>query len=333
MNILNRRQLLSTAAAAAAGSVLFTPGILRAATTTLRISTPDSATHVNHSILEKFASLVAERSNGAIAVRIFPDGQLGTIANALTGMQTGTIDMSVSGASMAESIVPELGVLGLPFLFSDEAVAEKVIDGEVGQALSAKLSAAGIEVLGWSTWGWRVTETSKTPIREMKDFEGLKIRLPAGPVFADTFSTLGAIPTVVDSTELYLAVSQGTVDAFEVPFLSLVGSKWYEVVKYVTRTNHAYNPVWLAISKMRLQSLPAEQQTILRDTMNELQPEWRQAAASKSSEAEKFISDQGIEIIEIDTMPFREQLIPVYDRFKQKAGADLVDKVLAQVAG
>jgi tripartite ATP-independent transporter DctP family solute receptor len=316
------------AAAAAAG--IFTPRIARAASVTLRVSTPDSATHPNHTILMKFSSLVEERTSGAVKVKIFPDGQLGTIANALTGMQTGTIDMAVNGASMSEGIVPELGVLGLPFMFSDEKTAEKVIDGDVGSMLTGKLADNGIEILAWSTWGWRVTETSNRAIREPKDFQGLKIRLPAGPVFADTFSTLGAIPTVVDSTELYLAVSQGTVDAFEVPFLSLVASKWYEVVKHVSLTNHAYNPVWLAMSKLRMSMLAPEHVQVLKDTAKELQTEWRAHVAEKSSESQKFIQDRGIEVIPVDTAPFRELLMPVYGRFKQKVGAELVDRVLQE---
>lgn len=329
MQSINRRSALALGAAAAA-TTLFTPLVARAATATLRVSTPDSATHPNYTILQKYAALVEERTAGAVKVRIFPDGQLGTIANAITGMQTGTIDMAVNGASMSETIVPELGVLGLPFLFSDAKTAEKVIDGDVGTMLTGKMSDAGIEVLAWSTWGWRVTQTSNKPIREAKDFKGLKIRLPAGPVFADTFSTLGAIPTVVDSTELYLAVSQGTVDAFEVPFLSLVASKWYEVVKYVSLTNHAYNPVWLAMSKIRMSMLPPEQSQVLRDVAKEIQPEWRSFVVEKSAESQKFIEDRGIEIIKLDTAPFREELMPVYDRFKQKVGAELVDTVLDQ---
>lgn len=324
--ITRRKALAGTAAMASAG--IFTPGIARAATTTLRIATPDSATHPNHVIMTKFADLVDQRTSGAIKVRIFPDGQLGTIANALTGLQTGTIDMTVSGASMSEGMVPELGVLGLPFMFSDEKAAEKVIDGEVGTMLANKISEKGIEILSWSSWGWRVTQTSKKPIRQPKDFQGIKIRLPVGPVFADTFSTLGAIPTVVDSTELYLAVSQGTVDAFEVPFLSLVASKWYEVVKYVSLTNHAYNPVWLAMSKRRLARLDPAHAKVIQDTAKEIQPEWRKHVAATSLESQKFTQDRGIEIIPVDTAAFRALLTPVYDRFKQKVGADLVDQVL-----
>ncbi len=135
---------------------------------------------------------------------------------------------------------------------------------------------------------------------------------------------------MVDSTELYLAVSQGTVDAFEVPFLSLVASKWYEVVKYVSLTNHAYNPVWLAMSRLRMDSLPPEQAQVLRDTAKELQPEWRVYVAEQSLEAQKFIADRGIEIIPVDTAPFRALLLPVYDRFKEKVGAELVDQVLRE---
>lgn len=98
---IGRRKVLAYGATAAAAG-LFAPHLARAAGTTLRVATPDSATHPNQDILLKFSGLVEERTKGAVKIKIFPDGQLGTIANALTGLQTGTIDMSISGASMAE---------------------------------------------------------------------------------------------------------------------------------------------------------------------------------------------------------------------------------------
>lgn len=331
MTKFTRRMFMAGVAATGAGSV-FAPHVARAAPTVLRVSSPDGVTHPNIAIMNRFAELVAQRTSGALEVKIFPDAQLGNMANAVTGMQTGTIDFAITGPGFLEGLVPQLGVLSLPFVFPNDKVAERIVDGDLGSRLASEVSKRNIEILAWSTWGWRVTETVSRPIREPKDFQGLKIRLPPGQVFADTFRTLGAIPTTVDASELYLAVSQGTVDAFEVPFLSLVASKWYEVVKYVSLTNHAYNPVWLAMSGRRLAALPADQQKILRDTARELQQPWRAAAAEKSLEAQKFIEGRGIQIVQTDTAAFRPLLTGVYDRAKEKLGADLVAQLIKEAS-
>lgn len=292
---------------------------------TLRVSTPDAITHPNSVMLKRFGDLLAERTEKAVTLQIFPDGQLGTMANAIQGVQMGTIDMAVTGPMMFETAIPRMGVFSLPFLFSSEAVAESVIDGPLGQALIGQTPTTGAYILSTASWGWRETETSAHAIRKPSDFRGLKLRLAPGLIGDMTFKTLGAIPTTIDASELYVALSQGTVDGFEVPFLSLVASKWYEVVKYVSLTNHGFNPVWTAISKRRLDSLPAAQQKIVRDTARELQPAWRQSVITGSEADRKFIEGKGIQVVDTDYPAFRAATRPVYDWFKKRTDAAFVD--------
>lgn len=284
----------------------------------LRLSTPDAISHPNTKVMQQFGDLIAKRTENSVKLQIFPDGQLGTMANAVSGVQMGTIDMAMTGPTMFETAIPRMGVFSLPFLFRDAPTAERVIDSNLGQSLMSQTEHAGAYVLACSTWGWRETETVNRIIREPADFEGLKLRLAPGPIGAMTFKTLGAIPTTIDASELYVAASQGTVDGFEVPFLSLVASKYYEVIKHCSLTNHAYNPVWAVVSKHRMDSLSPDQQKVIRSTALELQPSWRALAAASTEDARKFLEGKGIDMTATDYPAFRKKLAVVYDWFKQR---------------
>jgi len=322
---ITRKDVLRLGAGMLAAPFVIQPARAAGRPVVLRLSTPDAMSHPNTEVMQQFGELVAKRTENAVKLQIFPDGQLGTMANAISGVQMGTIDMAVTGPTMFETAIPRLGVFSLPFLFRDAASAERVIDGKLGQSLVGQTEGAGAYVLACSTWGWRETETVNRIVREPADFEGLKLRLAPGPIGAMTFKTLGAIPTTIDASELYVAVSQGTVDGFEVPFLSLVASKYYEVIKHVSLTNHAYNPVWAVISKRRMDSLTPEQQQVIRSTALELQPSWRKLAASSTEDARKFIESKGIDVVETDYPAFRKKLAVVYDWFKQRTDPAFVD--------
>ena len=78
---------------------------------------------------ERMATLLRERSNGRIEMRVAGSAQLGDDAAMLTALRTGTLDMSVNSQGASSAVLPELAALGLPFLFANAAAAYKVVDG------------------------------------------------------------------------------------------------------------------------------------------------------------------------------------------------------------
>ncbi|MGL1204216.1 TRAP transporter substrate-binding protein DctP, partial [Vibrio parahaemolyticus] len=92
----------------------------------------------------------------------------------------------------------------------------KLLDGPVGQQLLAELPTKGVYGLSYGWWGWRAVETVERPLAEPDAMRGLKIRVQPGAIYAAMFTTLGATPVQIDLSEVYLALSQKTVDAIEV---------------------------------------------------------------------------------------------------------------------
>jgi len=215
MKSIDRRKFVKSGVAAGA-FVLAAPYVARGAEPViLKLGHPDTALHPSHALGNQFGKLIEERTNGDVKVRVFPGGQLGSNTNIVTGLATGIVDLSIHTSGYASSVYTPLQVLDLPFLFRDSATAEKVLDGPIGQDLLNGMSATGIYGLSWGTHGWRITETTNKPVREPSDLAGLKIRIQPSPVFNATFKAIGAVPVVMDITELYLALSQNTVQGME----------------------------------------------------------------------------------------------------------------------
>ena len=158
----------------------------------------------------------------------------------LTGLRTGTLDMSVNSHGPVSSVVPELAAFGLPFLFADSQAAYRVIDGAPGQEIARKLEAVGLISLGWWDNGIRHITNSKRPINRPEDLRGLKIRTPADPATIDTFQALGAATQQINFGELYVALQQGVVDGQENPLANIQSAKLHEVNRFISLTSHKW---------------------------------------------------------------------------------------------
>ncbi len=295
---------------------------------TLKLAHPDTNLHPTQTVATRFADLVGQKTGGAVKIQVYAGGQLGSEVNIVSGMTTGIVDMAFHTTGFLESFFPRVQVLDLPFLFKDAATAEHLLDGPIGQGLLADMPAKGIYGFIWGHYGWRETETNATPIRTPGDLKGLKIRIQPGAVFAASFKACGAVPVVMDLSEVYIGMSQKTIGGFELPFLAVVSSKLYEVTKYVGLTNHVYNAGALMASKLSFDRLAAAHQKAIREAASEIQPFWRSLVAQKSDEGRKLCEQKGLQIDSTDYQAFHAAMAPVYDEFRDKIGADLVNQVM-----
>ena len=332
---VTRKGFLTAAAGLAAGVAMpatWRPDRAHAqGAVTLRLGHPDTALHPNHTVATKFAELVAAKTNGAVRIQVFSGGQLGSEVNIVSGMQTGIVDMALHTTGFLESFFPRVQVLDLPFLFRDARTAETLLDGPIGQGLLADMPAKGIYGLAWGHYGWRETETANQPVRTPSDLKGLKIRIQPGAVYAASFRACGAIPVVLDLSEVYIGIAQKTVGGVELPFLAIVASKLFEVTKFAGLTNHVYNAGALMASKVKFDRLEAGHRQAIRDAAAEIQPFWRATVAAKTEEGRAFCAQKGMQIDTADFAAFQAAMAPVYDEFRDKIGAGLVGQVLKAV--
>lgn len=279
--------------------------------------------------LEKFAKNVEERTDGKVKFDIYPLSQLGAERECIESLTVGTVDMCLSSTAPLVNFYEPIGVLGLPFLFESREIAYKVLDGEIGQELMGGLKDVGLVGLAWGENGFRHITNSKTDVRTPEDLEGLKIRVQESPIQLDTFNELGAQPTPMAWTEALTALQQGVVDAQENPAIVAVDYKLYEANQtHMTLTGHVYSPAMYLFSQKVWETIPGDYQKIIKEESEKAGDFERELIAKKEKEALKILRDKGVTIIEdIDKDLFREAVQPVYDKYEDKFGADLIQKV------
>ena len=268
--------------------------------------------------VKRFAELVAAKSGGKLKVQEFPASQLGNEMQQQSALQGGVQEMSAPATTSLAGIVKEFGLFDFPFLFSNARQADAMVDGPMGKMLTGKLAEKGVVVLAFFDLGFRNVTNSKRPITKAEDLEGLKLRVIPNPVFLETFKTFKANPIPMPFAELYGALENKAVDGQENPFAVIASSKFYEVQKYVSGTNHVYatNPV--QISKRFWDKLSPVEQKILQESAIEAQNWQRVVSREVSAKALGELTAKGMlynDVPAAELAKMRVAVRPVYDKF------------------
>ena len=274
--------------------------------------------HPTSTGVKKFAEIVAAKSGGKIKVTEFPSSQLGNELQQQSAMMGGVQEMLVASTTSLAGVVKEFGLLDFPFLFSNARQADAMVDGPLGKMLNTKLTEKGIIVLGFFDLGFRNVTNSKRPITKGEDLEGLKLRVIPNPVFIDTFKTFKANPVPMPFAELYGALENKAVDGQENPYAVILSSKFYEVNKFVSETNHVYATNPIQISKRFWDKLTPVEQKLLQDAAIEAQNYQRVASREVSSKAVAELKAKGMTFNEISASEqarMRSEVKAVHEKF------------------
>jgi len=304
-------------------------------TRTLRVSNGTSADHPIKDGLDAMAACTLERSGGKLRIRAFWDSALGSDAAATQSVRTGSIDMVVTATSPVTTIVPEIGVFDLPFLFNSAQEADQVLDGPVGDWFLQKFPAVGLVGLSWWENGFRHATNSRRAIENLDDFTGLKMRVMQSPIQLDTFTTLGANAVPMAFSEVYSALETRTVDGQENPLALIKSMKFYEVQKYLTLSRHTYSPLALLFSKKVWDGLSNDERTTLQTCAAVGRDVERRVIREKNSQILEYLRTEGglavNEIAPEAMQRIREHSATVHARNAQTIGQDVIDRVNAEL--
>jgi len=283
----------------------------------------------------EFARVAAERSKGRIRVEVYINNQLARGEGAtLEGVQLGTIDVAPVGSAPIGGIFePAYLPLDLPFLWESRAQVWKVMDGPVGQELFKKMEAKGVKGLCFGGgWGFRHMLSNKRAINTPDDMKGQTIRVQESPIYVSLMKQLGANPVPMPWGEVYLAMKQGTVDGMEIPVVTMISDKFYEVTKYYSLTNHTYPPISWFMNLKRYQSLPADLRQAVDEAARATCALDRKAEVDKEKGDLESIRKAGVQVNEVkDLKAFQDRMGPAYDLVTTKVGKEWMDRVLAAV--
>ena len=308
-------------------AVLLFPGAALAKLS-LKLGHTGAPNHHYHLTCEKFAEAVAKRSNGEIAITVFPSDQLGNQRQLVEGAQLGTVDMVLTSDSQLSSFIDVYGVLNLPFLFRDIAHVGKAMDGPSGDYFSKEAEKKGIIILGNWENGFRHVSNSKRAIAKLEDLKGLKLRTPNSQVTLESFKALGALPTPMGFGEIYSALQLGTVDGQENPVAHILTQKWYEVQKFFSLTFHQHNVEPLCMSKIIFDGLkPEYKKILLEEGKAHALVSRKMVTDDEDKQLEELKTKIAVNAVP-DLKPFLDACKPVYDNARKTYGA-IVDQILA----
>ncbi|MGB3244451.1 MAG: DctP family TRAP transporter solute-binding subunit [Sulfitobacter sp.] len=291
---------------------------------------------------DKWAELTAERTEGRINLKVYPGVQLvqGDQTREFTAMRQGVIDMAVGSTINWSPQIVELNLFSMPFLMPDYAAIDALTQGPVGEKIFEIIQAKGAVPLAWAENGFREVTNSKTPIRTPADMAGLKLRVVGSPIFSDMFSALGANPTQMSWADAQPALTTGAVDGQENPLTIYSVLNMQDVgQKNVTLWHYVADPLIFAVNQQVWDSFTPEDQEILRQAAIDAGAHGIDVARKGLTDGDTSLIEQieshGVEIISLteeERQAFVDATRPVYDAWKPKIGADLVDMAEESIA-
>ena len=266
-------------------------------------------------------------------VKVFPNGVLGGDVQALSAVQGGTIDFTAMNSGILQTQVKEFAIFDFPFMFESGKEADVILDGAFGKKLADLLPAKNLVNLAYWELGFRELTNSKRSLNKMEDIAGLKIRVIQSPIYIETFNALGANSVPMPFTEVYTALEQKIIDGQENPFSVIETSKFNEVQKYLTVTNHMYNPQSVLASKKKWDALTKDEKDVLTSTMLEA-TKWqrensRKLADESLTNLKKTMTANVLPPEELAKI--RTKIKPVIDKFSASVGPELVAQLQAEL--
>ncbi|MDR7095690.1 TRAP transporter substrate-binding protein [Hydrogenophaga laconesensis] len=329
------RRTLIAATAAAALATPFTaswaqdikPRIIRFGYGLNEISNQGRATKL-------FAEEVEKASGGKMKVRAIGAAALGSDLQMQQALIGGAQEMMVGSTATLVGITKEMAIWDTPFLFDNAKEADVVLDGPVGQRVMDKLQEKGLVGLVYWENGFRNLTNNKRAVTKLEDMDGIKLRVMQNNVFIDSFKTLGANAVPLPFSELFTALETKTVDGQENPYNTILSSKFYEVQKYLTVTNHVYSPWIVLVSKKYWDGLSKAEQKVLLDAAKKSRDFERQDTRAEADKALADLKAKGMQINQLspaETNRMREKLATVNAGIATNVGEDLWKETQAAV--
>lgn len=277
---------------------------------------------------EKFADEVSRLSDGKMKIQVYPNSVLGGDRELLESCSDGDIPFVVQNTAPQVTFMPDIAVFDIPCVYDDiQDVRDAVDSSEFLERVKAVYKEGGYELLGYADQGFRVMTTNKK-ITQFSDFKGQKIRTMENSYHLAFWKALGASPTPMTFSEVYIGLQQGTIDAQENPYEVIVSNKLYEQQKYVFESNHLPHLISLIVSDEFMQDLPEDQQEIIRTAAETAKEYAREQSDERIASRIQTIVDSGTEILEPDET-LREQMVEASKSVEEDI-AEHVDPELVQ---
>ncbi len=270
-----------------------------------------------------FKKTLEKLTNGQVEVDIFPSGQLFTQEAAQAAIRKGTLDMVYSGPNWIAQYVPYMSMFAAAYIFKDYNHMTKTFNGPIGKQIFNDIAKKiGVRPLGAFYLGTReldlrdIGRVVKTPA----DMKGVKLRMPNTPTWLFMGKALGANPTPLSFSEVYMALKTGTIDGQDNPLPTDKNAKFYEVTKYIILTDHYINPIFPTINEKKWESLGPDIQAKVYQAIEAARKVCDETNLKAEAKLLAFFKSQGMTIVKPDKAAFIKYAQKMYLENKDISG-------------
>ena len=297
MQSVTRRLLVKSAVGlVAAGSLLKAPAVwAQAPPIKLKFGNDLPVTHsVNVRLKEAIDAITAE-TNGQVAISLFPNNQLGSDTDMMTQLRSGALELATMPGTVLSTLIPTASLTGVGFAFTNYDKVWAAMDGEVGNFIRRNIEKVGL-VPFEAVWdnGFRQITSGTRPIKTPEDLANFKIRVPVVPLWVAMFSAFGAAPVSIPLNEAYSALQTKIADGQENPLALIESAKFYEVQKFCSLTNHAWDGFWLLSSARIWKTIPQDTQQIMQKHFNAAARKQRDDIVRANADYQKTLETKGL---------------------------------------
>ena len=281
--------------------------------------------HPQHKSLEKFKTLMEEKTNGAIKVELYPNSQLGSEDTYIDSVKQGTVQMGATGTMIAKYL-PKIYAAETPYLVSDWDTAKNVYTGDPAKILEKGfVEASGMKIAAITVNGFREFSSNKK-ISSMADFKGQRIRVPNVPNYIKMVEALGATPITMSLTEVFTAMETDAVDGQDNPYPTVVTSSFYEVQKYELESRHMFSPMFWVMNDSWYNGLSDDEKKAVDESVKEASDYNWELSEDFDNESKATLKEKGMKI-NVPEDAFMKQMQdamnPVYEwYFKEFEGSE-----------
>jgi len=213
--------------------------------------------------LEEIKTRVAKESSNTMKIKIYLGGQLGGELEIMQKIRRGNIEGGGLTCAAMASIIPELDLLEVPYLFESSEEADFILDNFLLEPFKKLFEAKGFVMVTWAENGWRSIGHKSKQIKTPGDMKAVKIRSQESKVHLAFWKKLGASPVAIATPEVLPALQTGVVEAFDNTPLFTLAAEWQTAIKFYTVTNHIYQPGAVIYSKKFWDKLSEQEKKIL----------------------------------------------------------------------
>lgn len=288
----------------------------------------------HYEAMMKFEEIAEAKSNGSIKVDTFHSGSLFKQDQELAAVKSGEADIVYSSAPWLAEGSPWISMFNAGYMFKSYDHMTKTLNGEIGKEVFDRVvEEQGVRPLNAMYLGTRQVNLVKDKeIKVPADLNGVNLRMPNSDAWLFLGKAIGANPTPIAFSELYMALQTGTVDGQDNPLPTVQSAKFYEVTKSITITNHLVDSVWPVINEAKWQSLSENQKNIVMEALEEARKLCDETNLSREAELIEFFKGEGLSVYEADIDAFSKEVLAKYLDNKELTESwdmDLFDKVQA----